>query len=71
MKWHKYPEIAPPDIPESENFGIEYDVKYKLPNGRIETTTTEWLYDKTWNCIYPVIAWKEHQVIIPFKPRKA
>lgn len=43
--WNKFPN-TPPDIPETENFGIDYEVKYKLPNGKIETTITEWLWEK-------------------------
>ncbi len=54
--WNKFPDTIPPDIPEIENFGIDYEVKYALPNGKIETTITEWLWEKKWNCIYPVIA---------------
>lgn len=46
--WNKFPN-TPPDIPETENFGIDYEVKYKLPNGKIETTITEWLWEKKWN----------------------
>ncbi|MFR4368944.1 MAG: hypothetical protein ACLT4F_09205 [Clostridia bacterium] len=43
--WNKFPN-TPPDIPETEDFGIDYEVKYKLPNGKIETTITEWLLEK-------------------------
>lgn len=43
--WNKFPN-TPPDIPETEDFGIDYEVKYKLPNGKIETTITEWLWEK-------------------------
>ena len=51
--WNKFPDTIPPNIPETENFGIDYEVKYVLPNGKIETTITEWLWEKKWNCIYP------------------
>ena len=54
--WNAYPNNTPPDIPQDENFGIEYEVKYRLPDGTIKTDITEWLWDRTWNCIYPVIA---------------
>ena len=53
-KWNNFPETSPPDITETEDFGVEYEVKYRLPNGKIETIETEWLWDKTWNIIYPV-----------------
>lgn len=64
--WIKCEDRLPPDIPEDEDFGIEYEIKYKLPNGKIEKMITEWLYDKTWNCFYPVISWREYNQIIPF-----
>lgn len=64
--WNKFPN-TPPNIPETEDFGIDYEVKYNLPNGKIETTITEWLWEKKWNCIYPVIAWREYSPIIPFR----
>lgn len=41
--WNKFPN-TPPNIPETEDFGIDYEIKYKLPNGKIETTITEWLW---------------------------
>ena len=44
--WHKYPDEIPPDIPESEDFGVEYEVRYQLPNGTIRTMITEWLWEK-------------------------
>ena len=31
--WHLYPNEIPPDIPENEDFGVEYEVRYRLPNG--------------------------------------
>ena len=65
--WNKFPETMPPDIPKTENFGIDYEVKYKLPNGKIKTTISEWLWEKKWNCIYPVIALREYSPIIPFR----
>lgn len=43
--WNKFPN-TPPNIPETEDFGIDYEVKYNLPNGKIETTITEWLWEK-------------------------
>lgn len=64
--WNKFPDIMPPEIPETEDFGVNYEVKYKSPNGKIETTVTEWLWEKEWNCVYPVIAWREYSPIIPF-----
>lgn len=64
--WNKYPDVTPPDIPDDEDFGIEYEVKYRLPNGKIEITETEWLWEKKWNLIYPVVAWRECQLVIPF-----
>lgn len=67
--WFKCEDRLPPDIPEDESFGVEYEIKYKLPNGKIEKTVTEWLYDKTWNCCYPVIAWRDYNKIIAFPCR--
>lgn len=65
-KWNRFPDVVPPEIPESEDFGVDYEVKYRLPNGQIETTTTEWLWEKEWNCIYPVVAWREENKIVEF-----
>lgn len=65
--WYKYPDITPPDNPDSEDFGVDYEVKCRLPNGKIEITTAEWLWTNEWNIIYPVIAWKEYKQIIPFR----
>ena len=53
--WHLYPNETPPDIPEDEDFGVEYEVRYRLPNGKVKTMITEWLWERQWNCIYPVI----------------
>lgn len=69
--WNKYPNITPPDIPETEDFGVEYEVKYKLPNGCVKSTITEWLWEKQWNCRYPVIAWRECKTIIPFSSKSS
>ena len=69
--WNIYPDIKPADIPETEDFGIEYEVKYKTPNGEIKTMITEWLWKREWNCIYPVIAWKQHNSIISFAEYKS
>ena len=69
--WNKYPNITPPDIPETEDFGVEYEVKYKLPNGCVKSTITEWLWENQCNCIYPVIAWRECKTIIPFSPKSS
>lgn len=41
-----YPDIKPADIPETEDFGIEYEMKHKMPNGEIKTMITEWLWKK-------------------------
>jgi len=68
--WHKFPEVVPSDIPESEDFGVEYEVKYQLPNGVIESTVTEWLWERAWNCIYPVIAWREYNPVVSFDKKK-
>ena len=68
-KWNNFPETSPPDIPETEDFGVEYEVKYRLPNGKIEIIETEWLWDKTWNIIYPVIAWRNYNQIIEFRKK--
>lgn len=68
--WHSYPKEMPPAIPENENFGIEYEIQYKLPNGKIKTDITEWLWEKEWNCIYPVIKWKEYNPIIKFPTKE-
>ncbi len=64
--WIKCKDKLPPDIPENEDFGVEYEVRYILPNGKVETMITEWLWEKKWNCIYPVIAWREYNSIIRF-----
>ena len=64
--WHLYPNEIPPDIPEYEDFGVEYEVRYRLPNGKIKTTITEWLWERQWNCIYPVIQWRSYNPIIKF-----
>lgn len=66
--WNRYPDIVPPDVPKSEDFGIDYEIKYRLPNGTIATTTTEWLVERKWNLRYPyeVIAWREENKIIQF-----
>ncbi len=64
--WVKCRDKLPPDIPDSEDFGVEYEVRYVLPNGKVETTITEWLWERKWNCIYPVIAWREYNPIIQF-----
>ena len=61
------PKEIPPDIPDNEDFGIEYRVKIILPNGQTFITETEWLWEKEWNCIYNVIAWQKINKIIPFK----
>ena len=65
-KWNRFPDVVPPEISESEDFGVDYEVKYRLPNGQIETTITEWLWEKEWNCIYPVVAWREESKIVEF-----
>ena len=41
--WHLYPNETPPDIPEDEYFGVEYEVRYRLPNGKVKVMITEWL----------------------------
>lgn len=64
--WNKFPDVMPPDNPNTENFGVEYEVKYILPNRKIENTITEWLWTNEWNLIYPVIEWKEYRKILPF-----
>lgn len=64
--WNKYPNEIPANIPDDEDFGVEYEVRYRLPNGSIETTITEWLWEQKWNCIYPVIQWREYNPIISF-----
>ena len=64
--WIKCEDRLPPDIPEDEDFGVEYEIKYVLPNGKIEKTITEWLYERIWNCRYTVIARREYNKIIPF-----
>lgn len=67
--WHKYPEEIPPDIPPNENFGIDYEIRYRLPDGKIETCVTEWLWEREWNCIFPVTQWREYNPIIGFVKR--
>ena len=62
--WHLYPNETPPDIPEDEDFGVEYEVRYRLPNGKVKTMITEWLWERQWNCIYPVIQWRNYNPII-------
>ena len=63
-RWIPYPDTIPPDIPENEDFGVEYEILYKLPTGETEMTITEWLWEKKWNCIYPVVAWRVYNNII-------
>lgn len=70
MMWINCKTQLPPPIPDEDDFGIEYEIEYRLPNGKTEKTITEWLYDNTWNCIYPVIRWKEVQKVIPFKRKE-
>lgn len=65
-KWNRFPDVMPPNIPGTEDFGVDYEVQYRLPNGQIETTVTEWLWEKEWNCIYPVVAWREENKIVEF-----
>lgn len=69
MKWNNYPALTPPDVPQNETFGMDYEVKFRLPNGATNTTITEWLYEKQWNCIYPVIAWRKYNAVIPFQKK--
>lgn len=62
--WHRYPDDVPPDVPSSKHFGVDYEVKYLRTDidsdpQLTQMTVSEWLPDKTWNCIYPVIAWRE------------
>ena len=64
--WHLYPNETPPDIPKDEDFGVEYEVRYRLPNGKVKTMITEWLWERQWNCIYPVIQWRNYNPIIKF-----
>ena len=43
-----------------------YEVRYRLPNGKVEAMITEWLWERQWNCIYPVIQWRNYNPIIKF-----
>ena len=36
----------------------------------IESTVTEWLWKRAWNCIYPVIAWREYNPVVYFDKKK-
>ena len=45
--WHLYPNETPPDIPEDEDFGVEYEVRYKLPNGKNKNNDNRMALGKT------------------------
>ena len=45
-KWNRFPDNIPPDVPEEEDFGVEYVIQYLLPNGKTQTTIAEWLPEK-------------------------
>ena len=53
---------------EEEDFGVEYVIQYLLPNGKTQTTIAEWLPEKSWNCIYPVLAWHEYAPVSAYDP---
>ena len=53
-------------LPEDEDFGVEYEFRYRLPNGKVKTMITEWLWERQSNCIYPVIQWRNYNPIIKF-----
>ena len=67
-KWNRFPDNIPPDVPEEEDFGVEYVIQYLLPNGKTQTTIAEWLPEKSWNCIYPVLAWHEYAPVSAYDP---
>ena len=67
-KWNRFPDNIPPDVPEEEDFGVEYVIQYLLPNGKTQTTIAEWLPEKSWNCIYPVLAWHEYAPVSAHDP---
>lgn len=46
-KWNRFPDNIPPDVPEEEDFGVEYVIQYLLPNGKTQTTIAEWLPEKS------------------------
>lgn len=64
--WILCRDKLPEDIPEDEPFGVEYEVKYIDKDNKIKTTITEWLWEKEWNCVCPVIAWRPYNKIIKF-----
>ena len=64
--WHDALKESPPDIPEDEDFGVEYEIMYRLPNGELVMTIVEWLWEKQWNCKYPVVKWREYNPVIEF-----
>lgn len=66
MEWIKCTEQLPEDIPENESFGVEYEILYLDDTKTKCTAVTEWLWDRTWNWEYPVIAWREINIVIPF-----
>ena len=67
-KWNRFPDNIPPDVPEEDDFGVEYVIQYLLPNGKTQTTIAEWLPEKSWNCIYPVLAWHEYAPVSAYDP---
>lgn len=66
MKWIKCTDRLPPDCPVEDEFETEYEIKYLQTDGLVGIDVTEWREERSWNCMYPVIAWREYRVIIPF-----
>ena len=64
-KWNKYPETTPPNV-NSVADEIDYEIKCLFPDGKVRIITTEWSYEKSFNCRYPVLAWREENKIIQF-----
>lgn len=66
MKWIRCVDRLPEDIPKDEDFGINYEIMYLDENNKKRIGETEWLWDRTWNWRYPVIAWRELNTVTPF-----
>ena len=65
-EWIKCQDKLPPDIPEDNDFGVEYEIKYISESGEVKTAITEWLWEREWNWILPVIAWREYIPVVDF-----
>lgn len=58
-KWICCADRLPNNIPEDKDFGVEYEVVFIDENFQPRVEVLEWLWERKWNCKYPVIAWRE------------